>query len=176
MKERTPETIHTSLRHIIPQLGKRAEFLERIARDVFNPQPIEGSVNSDGAVYAALNRPGATTSLSYAPGPGGIKDTNDVINLSFKPASDQSVRIECGVRDDGAYYALATVHSWNEGRIWEEHVDKPDLVAQLAANLVNQARGEIAQREQDTGYTSVGEHRQPSVAKYALGLLNNSDH
>ncbi len=173
MKKRTPETIHTSLRRIIPQLGERAEFLERMARDVFDPQPIEGSVKSDGTVYAVLNRSGIATSLSYTPGPGGEKDTNDVISLGFAPASDRRLRIECGVRDNGAHYASAIVYSWNEGRIWEEHVDRPDLVAQLAANLVGQARDGIAQCEQDTGYTSVGERRQPSVARYALGLLNN---
>lgn len=176
MKKRTPETIHTSLRLMIPQLGERARFLERMAGDVFNPQSIEGNVKSDGTVHTVLNRSGTTTSLSYAPGPGGKKDTNDVINLGFKSESDRSLRIECGVRDNGAYYALATVHSLDNGRIWEERVDEPDLVAQLAANLVSQARDGIAQREQNTGYTSIGEHRQPSVTKYGLGLLNNSDH
>lgn len=175
MRKRTPETIHTSLGRILPLLGERAQFLERMAPEAFSAQPVQGNVKSDGTVYAVLNGVDSTTSFSYAPGPGVMKNTKNVINLSFGPAIDQSITIECGEHDDEGYYATAQVFSYQGGGVWGERVDEPDLVARLAANLVGQARRGIAQREQNTGYTCVGENRQSSVARYALELLKNVD-
>ena len=172
---RTPETIHVSLLNIVSQLGKRAEFLGRVARDPLNTQPVEGEIKSDGTVYAMLNNTDARKNFSYIPGAGGEKDTNGVINFGFKTESGDSLQVESGWRDDGNYYTCARVFSYNQGEPWQEVVDDPSLVAKITASMASRARAVIAGREQSTGYTCVGETRQQNVTNYALRLLESWD-